>query len=201
MPGPTLISEKELLHQVAQGSESAFTQVFNHYRKKIYSIGIAITHSPDIAEEMVQDVFLKIWLKRSELTAIQNFEAHLFVMARNVAYDILRRLATQRKAYQQLHKEAPSFGSITNDALVEKANKKVLQEAIDRLSPQQKQVYLLMREEGLKRQEVADLMGIQPNTVKEHMAKALKSIRAYCVSHLDLFIQGLSIILPLMNRK
>jgi RNA polymerase sigma-70 factor (ECF subfamily) len=58
-----------------------------------------------------------------------------------------------------------------------------------------------MREEGLKRQEVADLMGIQPNTVKEHMAKALKSIRAYCVAHLDLYIQALCIILPLMNRR
>jgi RNA polymerase sigma-70 factor (family 1) len=201
MPTITLLQEKELLLQVAQGSESAFAQIFNHYRKKIYSTGIVITHSPEIAEELVQDVFLKIWLKRNDLPAIQNFEAHLFIITRNVAYDILRRLATQRRVYQQVHKESPTFGNITDDALIEKANKKVLQEAIQRLPPQQKQVYLFMREEGMKRQEVADLMGIQPNTVKEHMAKALRSIRAYCVANLDLYIQALCIILPLMDRK
>jgi RNA polymerase sigma-70 factor (ECF subfamily) len=201
MTAETLLHEKELLLQVADGSEAAFAELFNHYRKKVYSTGMLITHSEEIAEELVQDVFLKIWLKKEDLPSIENFQAHLFVITRNIAYDILRRLANQRKIYKEIHQATPEFGAITDDGLLEKAHKKVLQDAVDRLSPQQKQVYVLMREEGMKRNEVAEKLGIQPNTVKEHMAKALKSIRAYCVANLDLYIQALCIILPLMNRK
>lgn len=196
-----LLHEKELLLQVAEGNEAAFAGIFNHYRKKVYSTGIMLTHSPEIAEELVQDVFLKIWLKKQDLPAVENFEAHLFIITRNIAYDILRRIANQRKVYKEVHKETAGFGAITDDAILEKAHKKVLQDAIGRLPEKQKQVYILMREEGLKRNEVAEKLGIQPNTVKEHMAKALKAVRAYCVANLDLYIQALCIIIPLMNRK
>jgi RNA polymerase sigma-70 factor (family 1) len=201
MTNAALLHEKELLLQVAQGSETAFAELFNHYRGKVYSVGLLITHSSNIAEELVQDVFLKIWLKRNELPQITDVEAHLFVVTRNIAYDILRRIATQRKVYKEVYKESASFGNITDDALLEKVHAKVLQDAIDLLPEKQRQVYLLTREEGLKRHEVAERLGIQPNTVKEHMGKALKNIRAYCVAKLDLYIQAFCILLSLMNGR
>jgi RNA polymerase sigma-70 factor (family 1) len=183
---PPLHNEQDLLLQVSQGSEPAFTELFHHYRKRIYSVGCAVTHSEEMAEELVQDVFLKIWLKRNDLSAILNFESYLFVVTRNTAFDLIKRALQQRKAATGLRMQVPEATSDTDHFLLDRQYANILEEAVNRLPPQQKQVYQLIKVEGLKRNEVASRLQIQPNTVKEHLMKAMKSIRAHCVTRLDL---------------
>ncbi|MEO6705585.1 MAG: sigma factor, partial [Ginsengibacter sp.] len=78
-----IYNEEEIINLLIQGDETAFAQLFDHYRDRIYSIAYKLTHSTTVAEDVVEDVFLKIWLKRNDMGEIQNFEAYLFTITRN----------------------------------------------------------------------------------------------------------------------
>lgn len=178
-------NEQELIQLIAQSDEIAFTKLFDHYRNKIYTVALKLTHSTAIAEEIVEDVFLKIWLRRSHLNEIENFSAYLYVIARNETYKILKQIAKNYKLVLLTEKDVTLADNNTDEYLIRREMASLLQKAIDRLPSQQKQVYKLMKEADLKRGEVAELLQIQPETVKFHLAQAMKNIRTYCMLHLN----------------
>ena len=183
-----LYNEKELLVLIQKGNEAAFTRFFHHHRDRVYSVAVKIAGSSLLAEEIVQDVFLVIWLKRSDLDKIENLTAYLYTVVQNAVYKSLKRIARQQK--NLLHSVGDSILSDTGPEtwLIEKEYRTVLQKGIDELPNQQREVYKLIREKGLKRKEVADLLHLQPDTVKFHLSKAVKSLWTYCQLHLHTFI-------------
>lgn len=188
MPVDPLYTEKDLLQAVVQGDKDAFTRLFNNYRDKIYSISYELTGSSAIAEEIVQDVFLKIWLKRSALSDVTHFSAYLFTSTRNFVFTALKRIALRREVETNASQGAPAFYDDSENRLLQKEYTAVLASAIQRLPPQQRQVYQLAREQGCKREEIATRLNLSPETVKSHLAQALRSIRAYCLARLDITI-------------
>ena len=185
LPPDQPYNEQELIQLIAQSDEIAFAKLFDHYRDKIYTVALKLTHSTTVAEEIVEDVFLKIWLRRYCLEEIENFSAYLFVIARNETYKILKQIARNYKMILFTAKEATVHDNNTEEYLLSKEMTSILQKAIDRLPHQQKQVYKLMKEDDFKRGEVAELLQIKPETVKFHLAQAMKNIRNYCMLHLD----------------
>jgi RNA polymerase sigma-70 factor (family 1) len=185
---PSSHNEKELLQQVAFGSEAAFTTIFNLHQERIYSVALMITHSDTLAEEIVQDIFLSIWLKKENLLNVENFTSWLFIITRNQAYHYLKKLARERNNLKNAANTIPMYETDTERMLAEKEYREALRIAIARLPEQQKQVYQLMREQQLSREQTAQQLGIHPETVKTHMARALKNIRAWCKSQIDLSI-------------
>lgn len=181
-------SEEELLAFIARGDELAFTRLFDNYRDRIYSIAFRITHSTTIAEEIVQDVFLKIWLRRDRLIEIQNFNAYLSVVTRNHVYKALKQIAKNYELTALADKDQLAGDNDSAGLVMEKEYNSLLQKAVDRLPNQQKQVYQYIKEKGLKREEAAGLLHLSPETVKYHLAEAMKNIRTFCMSHLDVFI-------------
>lgn len=188
-----LHNETELLQMISQGDEKAFATVFDYYRNKIYGVALKLTHSTTVAEEIVEDVFLKIWSRRATLDEIENFSAYLFTIARNETYKILKQIAKNYKIVLLTESNESVAHNNTEDYVINKEFTSLLQKAIERLPQQQKQVYKLMKEEDLKRGEVAELLHLQPETVKFHLAQAMKNIRTYCMLHLNIFI-GLTIL-------
>lgn len=194
-----LYNEAELLKLIAKSDEFAFTKLFTHYRDRIYSIAFKLTKSTIIAEEIVQDVFLKIWLKRANLNDIQNFSAYLFIVTRNDAYKVLKDIARNYKKVTLLTDEYQLFTNIdTSDLVMEKEFNLLLQNAIERLPNQQKQVYTLMKTQEFKRNEVAHQLDLKPETVKFHLAQAMKNIRDFCKLHLGIFIGLITCLAPLI---
>lgn len=181
-------NEQELIHLLAEGNEQAFTKLFDRYRDKIYSVALRLTHSTTVAEEITEDVFLTIWLRRFSLNEIENFSAYLFTIARNEAYKVLKQIAKNYKIVLLTENDEAFAHENSEDCLMVKEYTSLLQKAIDRLPHQQKQVYQLIKEGQLKRQEVAEILHIQPETVKFHLAQAMKNIRAFCRLHLNMFI-------------
>ena len=178
---------------ISQGDEKAFATVFDYYRNKIYGVALKLTHSTTVAEEIVEDVFLKIWSRRATLDEIENFSAYLFTIVRNETYKILKQIAKNYKIVLLTESNESVAHNNTEDYVINKEFTSLLQKAIERLPQQQKQVYKLMKEEDLKRGEVAELLHLQPETVKFHLAQAMKNIRTYCMLHLNVFI-GLTIL-------
>ncbi|MGV8879762.1 MAG: RNA polymerase sigma factor [Sphingobacteriaceae bacterium] len=182
-----LIDEKKLLALVAGGDEAAFAVLFSQYRNKIYSVAFKLTRSIVLAEETVQEVFLIIWLRRETLNGVLNFSDYLFIVTRNQVFKVLKQIAREYKINAASLANQAAGHNDTEDKIIGKEFRLLLENAVDLLPTQQKQVYRLIKEQGLKRDEVAGEMKLQPETVKFHLAQAMKSIRTFCLPHLYLF--------------
>lgn len=169
-----LNDEKELLRQVAAGDERAFTRLFDHYHQRLGMHIYRITRSESVAEELVHDVFLKIWRNRELLLEIENFPVYLFVISKNAALNALKKIAAERAKFTDLDhvmEREPEQPDDYRYALID--------EAIDRLPFQQRQVYLLSRHQRLSYNEIADQMGLSKETVKKYLQIATASIISY----------------------
>lgn len=180
--------EKELLLRITEGDQEAFGILFNNYRDKIYSIALELTHSQVTAEEVVQDVFVIIWKRRSSLLSIKHFTAYLFTIVRNEVYVTMKRVMHFQKEDALVARDAVLLKNEVEDKVLNNEYERILQSAIYRLPPQQQQVYLLIRENGLKRGEVAVIMQLTPETVKSYLAKAMRSVRIYCLTMIKLAV-------------
>jgi RNA polymerase sigma-70 factor (family 1) len=177
--------EKELLLKVANGDEHAFSELFNTHHQLLGTHIYRITDSVELAEEVVQDVFLKIWMSRETLTSVQNFRAYLFVISKNHALNCLRKVAKERIHQKTLEKNALSITPDDSPGGLE-GYYSLLDEAIDHLPPQQQKVYLLSRHNRLKYDEIARQMGLSRETVKKYLQGATHSITSFVQSNIDI---------------
>ncbi len=175
----SLTQDKDILIQVAEGDEFAFTTLFHRHRDRIFSVSLSLTRDVNLAKEIVSDVFLVVWKRRERLGAVENFEAYLFIIARNKAYQVLKRIAKQYRTVELTEMEHVVEENNVEELLAEKENSTFLNKAIEKLSPQQKKVYQLIKVEHMKREEAAKVLGIHPETIKYHLAEAMKSIRVF----------------------
>jgi RNA polymerase sigma-70 factor (family 1) len=188
--------EKALLLLVTGGDEEAFTRLFHEYRNKIYSIAYDLTESASVSEEIVQDVFLKIWIKRESLGEVDSFRAYLFTITRNHVFTTLKKMVRRRNQEIPVGQETDeTYYHGTEDQVLNREYARILRNAVDRLPERQKQVYVLIKERGVKRDAAAAALQLSPETVKTHLTQAMRNIRAYCLAHLDLFI-GLILLVP-----
>lgn len=176
--------EKELLLKVAGGDEHAFSELFNTHHQLLGTHIYRITNSAELAEEVVQDVFIKIWMNRETLTTIHNFRAYLFVVSKNHALNCLRKLAKERIHQKTIEENAMAIVPEENAGLTDYYS--LLDKAIDHLPPQQQKVYLLSRHNRLKYDEIANQMGLSRETVKKYLQGATHSITSFVQSNMDI---------------
>ena len=170
--------EKELLARIAAGSEEAFRELFQTYRGKLYGYIYKMTGSKEAAEDTVHDVFLKIWEGRENLTTVNNINAYIHRMAHNQAYSGFRRMAKETLILAEIRQEMKQETGIEGEERVRHQEvRNLIRTLVDQLTPQQKQVFLLSREEGLRQDAIADKMNISVHTVKNHLAAAMRFLR------------------------
>lgn len=172
-----VIDENELLKRVADGDQHAYAKLFDRYHHTLGHFIFGITKSKELAEEITLDSFLKIWMTREVLVEVKNFKAYLFTISRNAAISALRRIVTERQ--RQINWAKEQSEQISEDEPDKEAYLTLIDEAINQLSPQRKQVYLLSRQKGMKYEEIATEMGISKFTVRAHIQQAVASILEY----------------------
>lgn len=183
MPEPNLHNEKELLLRVSSGDQSAFGELMRAYHTGIYYAAYRLSGDQWMAEEVVQDIFLKVWLNRSSLSEINNFSAWLITIAGNMTLNAIKQSLRKKNDvkswaadfYKEVHDSEPQHSYLTD----------ILQQALQRLSPRQREAYSLIKEQGYQRHEAATKMNVSPETVKTHLEQALRIIRAYCISRIN----------------
>lgn len=178
-----LYDEASLLTRMAEGDETAFRMIFDHYWDNVYGVALAFTKSAAIAEEMVQDVFLKIWLKRETLSGIGKFNGYLFMVARNHIFNELRKKVKEEEFTDHLFGYFLETAQTPDAPLLCKELEQLVEAAVDRLPPQQRTVFQMSRRQGLSQEEIAVSLDISRHTVKSHMNKALQAIRQYLQQH------------------
>lgn len=170
-------NEPWLLQQVAADSEQAFGELFEAYHQQLGEYVFRLTDSVPVAEEIVQDVFIKLWLKRQSLPQLSSFTNYLFILLRNQTLSYLRKHASERTRYLQWAasleqpEEAPDETSEQYAAWLE--------EAVAQLPERQREIFVLSRYHRLTRQQIAAKLDITDNTVKTHLERAVKAIRAH----------------------
>lgn len=174
-----MYNEKDLLRRIAEGDESAFAVIFHRYKSSLFDYGMKITKSQVAAEELVQDCFLKLWLARENLPTIDNPVGYLHMMARNAGVDYLRRLSLDAGLQKKIWAGISETENPTLQKVQVSETQRLIDEAVAQLPPQQREVFLLSRYEGLNYEQIGLQMGIANNTVKNHLVKALKFIREY----------------------
>lgn len=172
-----LADENEVLAKVAAGDELAFAELFNWCYQPLGQSLLKLTESVQLTQEIVQDAFVKIWLRKEKLTDIDNFSGYLFILCRNQAFTTLKRLAKEKKlqplVQQQLQWEA-ELEDLENPS---EHYRTLIQQAVDKLPAQQRKIYQLSRYERMKYEEIGEKLGLSPETIKTQVYNAVKFIR------------------------
>lgn len=176
-------NERALLFQVADGDEKAFTRLFERYSDVTYGFAIVYTKTAESAEEVVQEIFLKLWIRREKLRDIQSFPDHLFIITRNHIIDFLRKNLREKKYQQQLLRHFKEVSFTPEQQLIFKESGEMIEKAVAMLPPQQQVIYRLRRNEDMPLDEIAFAMNLSRLTVRNHLNRALTTIRAYLRAH------------------
>ena len=174
------LSEKELLSAIAAGNEGAFYHLYESYREKMFHFLLNITKSKEISEELLTDIFMKLWVGKDWIDSINNIESFLRKVSYNKAIDYLRYAARQEKLQKII---AGQMNFAVNDSpetlLMEKDYHRILAKAVEELTPQRKIIYRLSREQFLSHEEIAQKLNLSVNTVNNHIKAAVNFIKNY----------------------
>lgn len=177
------------LQEVAAGNEKAFKVLFEQYSRKLFGYISRFVKSDQVAEELVLDVFMKIWTGRELMSQVRNFDAFLFRIAHNKCIDFLRSAAGDKRLEELLWDRielADQKGADT--ILIAQEYETKIRAAINLLAPQCKKVYTLSREEELTHDQIARQLNISRATVNNHIVLAQRFIRNYLAKEIDLAI-------------
>jgi RNA polymerase sigma-70 factor (family 1) len=150
-----------------------------------------------MADEVVQEVFLKLWLNRKSLAQVNNFNAWLHTIARNNVFDTVKKAAREAQMLKNIGAIRPSASNNVDTFVFDKENEALLHQALEQLSPQQRQVFNLSRNQGMKYDEIAIELNISRNTVKTHLSNALHTIR----EHLNIKSDGVLLLCIIFGCK
>jgi RNA polymerase sigma-70 factor (ECF subfamily) len=172
------IPDAELVQRLRGGDERALEELFRtHYAGMVLFVR-RFVHAPDVAEELVQDVFFKLWAKREGLSEIDALKTYLYRAARNTALNHLRRRKLERSwEEQEAQRGEPTTMGATDDDATSDEVARAVAAAVARLPERCREVFLLSRQGGLTYGEIASTLGISIKTVETQMGRALKSLR------------------------
>src|SRR5215203_4494957 len=169
---------EKLIERIAYNNDAnAYKELFLLYHERLLNFSITITHSKESAEEVVSDVFLKIWVNRSTLATIENFHLYIYIITKNLS--INRALKEKREQSFSLDETVVDAKNIYFDPeqlMITSEMQKRVQSAIETLPPKCRLIFKLIREDGLKYKEVAELLNLSLKTIENQMTIALKRI-------------------------
>ena len=169
--------EASIIEGLVHGDPDAFTYVMERYRNRVYSVAIKLLKSRELAEEVVQEIFLKLWTHRVNLKGVKNLEAYLFTMSRNLVISHLKKIMLEQQARNEMALNPNVTDNDPDDEDHLNQYHDALHAAINRLPPQQQLIFRMAKLEGLSYEAIAHKLNISRFTVKNHMAEALKSLR------------------------
>ena len=187
-------SNTELLKLLKSDDMKAFDIIYKKYSRRLYGFVFRYVKQGVDAEEIVQEVFIKVWKQREKINIYSSFESFLFTIAHNATVNLLKKRVTEQKYIDHVKalQNIDETYELTDEIHYEELKQEYLA-LVNKLSPRQKEIFLLSREEGLSHKEIAEKLGISSNTVKNHLVTTL----SYLKNNLDngLLMSGLFVSL------
>ncbi len=165
-------SDAQLVKAIRKAKAKAFKELYFRYSEMLYRFLWRKTHDSEVAKDLVQDLFMKVWNNRQNLEEKKSIKSYLYRAANNLAIDHLRKKIVHRETALNNPESRPTF--YPDDWFDFEDH---IKRALNKLPPAQRNVFYLSRFEGFKYQEIADILEISSKTVENHMNKALKKLR------------------------
>lgn len=174
-PGQTY-NEKELLFRIAEGDENAFAALFNLYSTPLSLIALRMLHDEPAKQEVMQEVFIKLWLNRDRLKDVQHPGAWLRKITIHECLQHLRKTSLYNNKLDDLEQDSASFNQALHTISVKEIQQAV-KHALQIMPPQRRAIYQLSREKGMTTKEIAAHLGLSDGYVRNALSAALQTIR------------------------
>lgn len=161
--------------QLRKGDLEAFREVFHAYSDRVYAVAFRIHKNKEQAEEVVQEVFLKLWQNRADIDDHRSLWPLLFVIAKRICFNQLRSMRYDTQAQKEWFYRMEAATDEHQHSLREM--ERLLRDSVFHLPPRQRQVWIMSREEGKSHKQIAQELGISPNTVKNNLVQTLKTLK------------------------
>ncbi|WP_270087709.1 RNA polymerase sigma factor [Sphingobacterium sp. SYP-B4668] len=172
-----------MLVDFIDGSESALDHIYKSFAPKVYKVAYFLLQDNGWSDDVVQEVFIKLWENRMKLQREQNLWSYLYVLTKRASLNKLRSIKRSNTCFQQLWSNISDVNNEVEDHILAKELADQIDRFVAQLPPQQQKIFTLSRIGGFSHQEIAEQLGISPNTVRNHIVQVLKSFRQYTSSN------------------
>src|SRR5215213_7627072 len=168
---------KDIQNRIAlQSDEQAYEELFRYFYSSLYQFALSFVKTGQLAEEVVSDVFIRIWQKRSALARILDLKLYLFISTKNTALNYLRQQKRDTLLPDDYRVQLRSIYFDPEELLITAEMVNRIQQAINQLPPRCQLIFKLIKDDGLKYKEVANLLNLSLKTVENQMTLALRKI-------------------------
>lgn len=181
------VKESKLIDMLIEGRKSAFEQLYYSYSNRVFNLSFFLLKDTGWSEDVVQEVFVKLWENRASLHRNQNIWAYLYVMTRRHALNKLRSVRRSNACFERLWMQFSEPEDSLHNAIAAKELNENIKRLLGLLPLQQRTVFSLSRLEGFSHQEIAEQLNISRNTVKNHIVQAVKLLKNK-ILHQNLFL-------------
>jgi len=187
--------ERTLLTLVAAGDRQAFTELYTTHLNNLYRYIFLFTKSKEETEEILQEIFIKIWQNREKLSEVDSIKNYLFRFAKNKLLDKIRHMQIRQRVLSEIKRTKSISETTTSDQCAYREYYHVVQQAIEKLPPKRKLIFRLNIENGLSQDEIARQLNISKSVVKKQIYRASLFVREYLFKHGEISFPILSTFL------
>jgi len=168
----------DIQQRAAAGDEEAFKQIYYHFYKKLYLFSLALVKTKEAAEEITEDVFIKIWQQKEHISVIRNLRVYLYIATKNTSLNYLSKKAKDNltQPFDNINVDLFKSSTTPEELMITAEMYRKIQQQVEALPLRCKMIFKLIREDGLKYKEVSDILNISVNTIDVQMAIAVKKI-------------------------
>ena len=178
-------AEKILIKEIKEGDHDSFSQIYYKYSEKVYLFAFRYINNIDQAEEIVQEVFSRIWEYRDNLDENRSFNGYVLTITKNLIFNENRKKVNFDTYTQYIINYLQGISNQTENQVIYENVKSIISKEIDNFPPRRKQIFNLSRNEGLSHNEIAERLDISKKTVETHLRLALSRLRKVVSSILD----------------
>ncbi|MFC3198921.1 RNA polymerase sigma factor [Parapedobacter deserti] len=182
MPVKTPFDEPSLLVSLQKGDVNAFERLYFFYSRRLWGNILKMVKSTDTTEEILQELFQRVWEKRESIDVTKSFKSYLFTIAKHLVYDFFHVQSKQRHLEHYLIESSTANYQHVDEEMAFKETQAIITNGIHQLPPQRRLVYLLCKIEGKSYEDVSRILGISVATISDHIVKANKSLKAHYLS-------------------
>ena len=171
--------ERSLVLRLIEGEEDAFCELYAAYKNRLIYFAMRFLKSREYAEDIFQDAFAVVWLGRRFINPYASFSAYLYTIVRNRILNQLRDLSNQDKLREQILSQAVNYTNETRDEIIANDLRQFISCALQQLTPRQREIFEMSREQQMSHREIAEVLGISVNTVQVSISISLRTLRTY----------------------
>ncbi len=180
-----------LFSLIDKGNEMAFKQLFEQYKTRAYAVAYKFTKCTVAAEEITQEVFISIWVSKDQLRLVKKPSAYIYTIIYNQVKQYLKKESNQNRILQLYAVNSCKLSNETEETIQANECQRLVNKALDTLSPQKKRIFNLSRQHGQSYREIGAALHLSPHTVKSHLLQTIKFIKTFVENASSFLLSGI----------